>query len=573
VGLGKLLTRNLTYDVTNTKTGDTASYTLVTDGGPGAFATWSAGAYGGLSSIPPAWRALLLLSGLVGRLPMHAMREVRGRPAQLLDPQPQLLLSPNGDEIRFNTHRSWALDRIAHGNGVGLVAGRGTDGWPTQAIGVSATGCGVRRATAADRPVGFDVGEIVWEINGRHYHASDVIHFKGPSAPGELRGWGVVEHHFELRERTRRLDAQAGRVDVAGVPTGLLRSLDPDMDDTEAQELKDKWLASQRNRTIAVIGASVEFTPIAWTPSEAQLLEMRAYTTEEWANVFGIDPSYLGAKGDKSTYANQEDKGIDMLRYGAAGDLVTEWEETLTRQLPRGVKVKANLDALLRSDTTARYQAHAVGIAAGFLTADEAREKEDRPPLTAEQRAEILAMRQPVGGGSSGPSTAPAGQGSAQRPGSGPQLTGGQPAGRPRLAAVRAVLGQLVTHLAEIERAAGVPELPELVVYDQPDGPEHAADDELDADREWLPGEQEAFLTDPPALPSALYGAEVADRAADAGALKRYWTVGPGLAKWRASPTPWRTLRRFLSKYLSGAKLDATVSAWYRLVFGRMPNQ
>lgn len=55
--------------------------------------------------------------------------------------------------------------------------------------------------------------------------------------------------------------------------------------------------------------------------------------------------------------------------------------------------------------------------------------------------------------------------------------------------------------------------------------------------------------------------------------LKQYWTAGPGLAKWRASPTPWRTLRRFLSKYLSGRKLDATTSSWYRIVFGKLPSQ
>jgi hypothetical protein len=55
--------------------------------------------------------------------------------------------------------------------------------------------------------------------------------------------------------------------------------------------------------------------------------------------------------------------------------------------------------------------------------------------------------------------------------------------------------------------------------------------------------------------------------------LKEYWTRGPGLAKWAGSATPWRTLREFLAEYLSGEKLDATTSAWYRIVFGRLPGQ
>jgi len=66
--------------------------------------------------------------------------------------------------------------------------------------------------------------------------------------------------------------------------------------------------------------------------------------------------------------------------------------------------------------------------------------------------------------------------------------------------------------------------------------------------------------------------AHLAGRArGNSGALRDYWTKGAGLAKWRGSPTPWRTLRGFLSKYLSGEELDATTSSWYRIVFGALP--
>jgi hypothetical protein len=73
--------------------------------------------------------------------------------------------------------------------------------------------------------------------------------------------------------------------------------------------------------------------------------------------------------------------------------------------------------------------------------------------------------------------------------------------------------------------------------------------------RPWFPGEKAALAV----------------RSGNPGALRRYWTAGPGLAKWRGSPTPWRTLRKFLSKYLSGDELDSTTSSWYRLVFGKLP--
>src|SRR4029450_9694826 len=105
------------------------------------------------------------------------------------------------------------------------------------------------------------------------YHARDIIHFKGPCKPGDLRGMGVLENHFATLERSRKLDAAATAVDSAAVPPGLLRSLNVDMTPKDAQDLKDAWRASQRERTVAVLNPMTEFTPIAWNPTETQLLE------------------------------------------------------------------------------------------------------------------------------------------------------------------------------------------------------------------------------------------------------------------------------------------------------------
>jgi hypothetical protein len=45
--------------------------------------------------------------------------------------------------------------------------------------------------------------------------------------------------------------------------------------------------------------------------------------------------------------------------------------------------------------------------------------------------------------------------------------------------------------------------------------------------------------------------------------MHRYWTAGPGLAKWLHSPHPWTALHRHLSKFLHGPELDSTVSKWH----------
>jgi phage portal protein BeeE len=499
MGLGALLTRNLVYQATNTVTGEQATYTVITDGRPGMYPDWSYGAYRGLLGIPAADAAMMLIAGLLGRVPWDGYRKVVGRRPVKLDPAPTILEAPAGSfEIPLRTWGNWAMDRIAHGNGVGLVASRSSDGWPTSYLPVSAEMAYVRRASGADVPNGFSTGEIVWAINGRQYHQSEVIHFKGPCRPGELRGWGILENHFRTLERSRKLDEQAGAVDSAAVPTGLLKSLNPDLTQAEATALKDAWNTAQATRSVAVLNPSTEFEPIAWNPTEAQLIEARKYTITEWANIFGIDVSFLNGENPSRVYANLEEKGLDLLRYETPGVLVAEFEQTLTMQLPRGQYVKANLDFTLRAATKTRYEAHSIGIAAGFLTPDEARELEDRDPLTDEQRAQIQ-------------------QASAKLP-AGPS---GQQAGAPGAPSTPAQVGSGQRVRAELE-----------VV-------------------------------------------EVLDRAADLSGdqLHDYWTKGEGLAKWAGSPKPWTTLRKLLSKYLSGDKLDATTSAWYRDVFGHLPGQ
>lgn len=117
-------------------------------------------------------------------------------------------------------------------------------------------------------------------------------------------------------------------------------------------------------------------------------------------------------------------------------------------------------------------------------------------------------------------------------------------------------------HTRAAEMAAGVPELPEPEEFEPgwtgPDtDPARAFLDEAEA-QAWAADDAFAFE---------------ARAAGNPGALRKYWTAGPGLAKWATSPTPWRTLRKFLSKYLSGQELDSTTSSWYRIVKGRLPNQ
>lgn len=53
--------------------------------------------------------------------------------------------------------------------------------------------------------------------------------------------------------------------------------------------------------------------------------------------------------------------------------------------------------------------------------------------------------------------------------------------------------------------------------------------------------------------------------------VNRYWTAGPGLAKWRGSPHPWTTLRDLLLQYMSKAKATGLATEYFVRVFGHGP--
>jgi hypothetical protein len=62
-------------------------------------------------------------------------------------------------------------------------------------------------------------------------------------------------------------------------------------------------------------------------------------------------------------------------------------------------------------------------------------------------------------------------------------------------------------------------------------------------------------------------GAAIAGHYDGTEKLHRYWVAGPGLAKWAHSPHPWQALHDHLAKFLSGDKLNSTVSKWHYEVF------
>jgi phage portal protein BeeE len=88
-----------------------------------------------------------------------------------------------------------------------------------------------------------------------------------------------------------------------------------------------------------------------------------------------------GETGGHMDYSSPEMRSTDFLTF-ALRPWLYRLERAITRQLlPRTQAAKFNAGGFVRATLLDRYQAHKIAIEAGFLTVNEVRALEDRPPL------------------------------------------------------------------------------------------------------------------------------------------------------------------------------------------------
>jgi HK97 family phage portal protein len=383
MGLGKSATRSA--EVTSSQNRAIDSFGGYTVQGslldtPGAGAPWEISGnsyisvYRGVMSIPGIWRGVNLLADLIGGVEYDAYTNHGRDQLELIQPKPSLLDQPAPPDTQVTTFAGMATDLILFGNAVAVIAQRDANGRPTAISPHPAGWTGVYKD--------YETGEITYSMSGKMYPAEDVFHIKGQTVPGQIRGIGLIEAHFyKTLFLAEELNRQARDVGLNAVPTGVYQSGDPDLDTTTAGNIKAGWQSAMAHRTIAVMGPNDKFQPLAWNPTEAQLIEARQFSLVEIALLLGLPPSFLNAPiGGSQTYSNVENDAINLLKFSLRG-LLTRFEQAFSQCFARGTVVKADLDGFLRADTLSRYQAYQTAIDSGWLMRSEARTYENLTPI------------------------------------------------------------------------------------------------------------------------------------------------------------------------------------------------
>jgi HK97 family phage portal protein len=172
-------------------------------------------------------------------------------------------------------------------------------------------------------------------------------------------------------------------------PSGLLTtdgSLQPATVKRVEEKIRDEHGGSSNSYGLMVLDAGLKFQAMSMTAVDAGTIATREFQVAEIARMFEISPMMIGHPDKSATYASAE---AFMQAYvdHTLGPWVERWEQALMRDLlserdiEEGYYIKLDVRALLRGDARTRAEFYKSGILTGWMTRNEAREKEDMNPL------------------------------------------------------------------------------------------------------------------------------------------------------------------------------------------------
>ena len=166
-----------------------------------------------------------------------------------------------------------------------------------------------------------------------------------------------------------------------------------DLDEAKQTKIKRKFenLGGVRNAgKVIPIPSQFRVSQLSTKMVDNQFFELQGLTARHISNAFGVKSFQLNDL-EKSSYSSIYEQNRLFYSDTLQG-VLTEYEQEIDYKLLTGedreknLYSKFNIDALLRADIEARYNAYAAGIKNSFITPAEARAREDMPFIQGTDR-------------------------------------------------------------------------------------------------------------------------------------------------------------------------------------------
>jgi HK97 family phage portal protein len=225
---------------------------------------------------------------------------------------------------------------------------------------------------------------------GQRILMSDDLWITRMLAPGgTIEGQSLILLAREAIGLALAAEEQGARLFRNGIQTDLTLETDGDIDQSSKDQLREALMRRHSGSANAwmplLLEGGLTAKRIGLTAQESQYIEARQFQLADIARIFRVPDVLLGiSQGKTATFASAEQFFLSYVKY-TLGPWCQRIEQSITRDLlaPSETEyfAKHDLDSLTRADLQTRYSAHASGIAAGFLTRNEARRMENLPTL------------------------------------------------------------------------------------------------------------------------------------------------------------------------------------------------
>ena len=159
----------------------------------------------------------------------------------------------------------------------------------------------------------------------------------------------------------------------------------------DPQKIRDNWMnaygGSSNAHKVAVLEEGMVYKPISLPPEDSQFLSTREFGVEEICRIFRVPP-HMVQDLKRATYSNIEHQSIDFVVH-----TLDPWLVRIEKAIMKDLMLeeeqdvyfpKFNVDGLLRGDYKSRMDGYSIGISTGIISPNEARLKENMPPLPPE---------------------------------------------------------------------------------------------------------------------------------------------------------------------------------------------
>jgi HK97 family phage portal protein len=302
------------------------------------------------------------------QMPMDAYR------AGTLLPRPNLLARPDPDR-----GRSWFVqvsveDYLLNGNAISLITSRGADGWPTSVQWLPASWVYIQWNPADLEEVSYFYGG--WGRGSTALNNEDVIHIRrGADRMYPVRGVGVVEEYVSTLDRAAAEEEyERSTLSGAAVPSVAVIAPQASITDDVADDAKSRWVSKfgGATREPVILPNGTQVIPLAWSPSDTQLVEARKLTLLDVANLFNLDGYWLGSPVAGMTYKTAAPQYQQILRTSIEPVICDFEDEWSFEWLPRGQAVTFDRNKLLQEDLPTMALAVATLVSAKVVSPEQA---------------------------------------------------------------------------------------------------------------------------------------------------------------------------------------------------------